>query len=81
MELIKDYECTIHHHPCKANVVVDALSRKSLRRLSCVYCTRVDAFVELRLMGVEMELTDSGVLLAHFQVRPLLVDRMREMQS
>jgi hypothetical protein len=29
LELIKDYELKIHYHPGKANVVVDALSRKS----------------------------------------------------
>ena len=29
MELIKDYELEIHYHPSKANVVVDALGRKS----------------------------------------------------
>jgi hypothetical protein len=28
-ELIKDYELEIHYHPSKANVVADALSRKS----------------------------------------------------
>jgi hypothetical protein len=27
--LIKDYELEIHYHPCKSNVVLDALSRKS----------------------------------------------------
>jgi hypothetical protein len=29
LELLKDYELEIHYHPGKANVVVDALSRKS----------------------------------------------------
>jgi hypothetical protein len=29
LELIKDYELEICYHPCKANVVADALSRKS----------------------------------------------------
>jgi hypothetical protein len=29
LELIKDYELDIHYHPSKANVVADALSRKS----------------------------------------------------
>jgi hypothetical protein len=29
LELIKDYELEIHYHPGKADVVADALSRKS----------------------------------------------------
>jgi hypothetical protein len=29
LELIKDYALEVHYHPRKANVVVDALSRKS----------------------------------------------------
>ena len=29
LELIKDYNLQVHYHPGKANVVVDALSRKS----------------------------------------------------
>ena len=29
MEYLEDYDFTLHYHPGKANVVVDALSRKS----------------------------------------------------
>ena len=29
MEYLEDYEFTLHYHPGKANVVADALSRKS----------------------------------------------------
>ena len=29
MELLEDYDFTLHYHPGKANVVVDALSQKS----------------------------------------------------
>nr|GEU76065.1 hypothetical protein [Tanacetum cinerariifolium] len=28
IELLSDYDCEIHYHPCKGNVVADALSRK-----------------------------------------------------
>lgn len=30
MEFIKDYEFNQHYHPGKANIIEDALSRKSL---------------------------------------------------
>ena len=33
MELVKDYDCVIDYHPEKANVVADALSRKSVQTL------------------------------------------------
>ena len=36
LELLKDYDCTILYHPGKANVVADALSRKSMRSLAHV---------------------------------------------
>jgi hypothetical protein len=37
LELIKDYELEIHYHPGKANVVADALSRKSQVNLMVAY--------------------------------------------
>ena len=44
VELIKDYECTIEYYPGKANVVVDALSRKptcSISHLKAVYLPKL----------------------------------------
>src|SRR6185437_546025 len=37
LELIKDYDLGIHYHPGKANVVVDALSRKSYVNVVLAY--------------------------------------------
>ena len=34
MEYLEDYDFTLHYHPSKENVVVDALSRKSWRVLA-----------------------------------------------
>jgi hypothetical protein len=34
LKLIKDYDCEINYHPSKANVVADALSRKSTVELA-----------------------------------------------
>jgi hypothetical protein len=36
LELIKDYDCKINCHPGKANVVADALSRKSTVELAAL---------------------------------------------
>ena len=35
-EYLEDYDFTLHYHPGKANVVVDALSRKSQGVLASV---------------------------------------------
>lgn len=80
MELIKDYDCSIHYHPGKANVVVDALSWKTAGRLACVQCTRVDIFTKLAMMGVKLALTRTDALIAQIRVRPVLIDHIRETQ-
>ena len=36
MEYLEDYDFTLHYHPSKANVVVDALGQKSRRVLASV---------------------------------------------
>ena len=47
MELIKDYDCVIDYHPGKANVVADALSRKSVQTL--------------RALNSHLSLSDDGI--------------------
>ena len=81
VELIKDYECTIEYHPGKANVVADALSRNSTGSISHLKAVYLPRLVELRSLGVRLELTNTGALLATFHVRPILIDRIRELQT
>ena len=78
MELIKDYDCTIEYHPSKTNVVVDALSKKASGCLAYIQTIRLPLMIELRNLGVELSLEYSGILLANFQVRSILVDRIQE---
>ena len=80
MNLIKDYECTIQYHHGKAKVVADALSRRPMSSISHLKAVHLPRLIELRSLGVGLELTDSGVLLATFHVRPVLIDRIRELQ-
>ena len=81
VELIKDYECTIEYHQGKANVVADALSRKSNGSISHLKAVNLPRLMELKSLGVRLELTDNEALLATFHVRPILIDRIRELQT
>lgn len=47
MELLKDYDCTILYHPGKANVMADALSRKSMGSLAHIAEVRRPLIYEL----------------------------------
>ena len=79
VELIKDYECTIEYHIGKAIVVADALSRKhtgSMSHLKDVYLPRL---MELRSLGVRLELIDTGALLPTFHIRLIPINRIREL--
>ena len=76
LELIKDYDCTIEYHPRKDNVVADALSRRLESSLSHMRSGYLPLLVDLRALGVILEVEDSGALLATFHVRPLLVDQI-----
>ena len=52
--MIKDYDLEVHYHPGKANVVVDALSRKA--HCNCLTVTPKDITLcqELENLGIEM---------------------------
>ena len=81
LKLIKDYDCTIEYHPGKSNVVADALSRRPESSLSHMRSGYLPLLVDLRSLGVILEVEDSGALLATFQVRPLLMDHILAGQS
>ena len=60
LELIKDYDCTIEYHPGKAKVVADALSRQPEGSLSHMRSGYLPLLVDLRALGVILEVEDSG---------------------
>jgi hypothetical protein len=78
LELIKDYDMSLQYHPGKANVVADALSRKSYvngltaGELPEDLCRQ---FKELRL-----EIVPEGFL-ASFEVQPTLMDKIKGAQK
>ncbi|KAI5339250.1 hypothetical protein L3X38_018522 [Prunus dulcis] len=76
LELIKDYDCTIEYHPGRANVVADALSRKTTGSLTHLRTAYLPLLVELRKDGVALEMMQQGGILDSLHVRPILVERI-----
>ncbi|KAI3472595.1 hypothetical protein Pfo_030078, partial [Paulownia fortunei] len=78
LELVKDYDCVINYHPGKANVVADALSRKSTSSLFVIQKS-----ILLDLQRLELEIVPKGkkCLLSALVLRPVLQDRIREGQK
>ena len=84
IELLKDYDYTIQYHPGKVNIVVDALSRKSLGSLSHLIVKRwqpVRDFQRCLLDGVSFQITDQGALLAQIQVQTTLIEEIKQAQE
>ena len=67
LELFKDYDCIIDYHAEKANVVVDALSRKIISALSLNHC--------------DWRFESDGALLAQLRVIPDLKIMIRDSQK
>ena len=77
MELLKDYDYTILYHPGKANVVVNALSHKSMGSLAYIAEIRRPLIKEihgLETNGAKLEIKELGVLLAHLETRSILLN-------
>jgi hypothetical protein len=78
LELIKDYDLEIHYHLGKANVVVDALSRKS-------YChtlitESVPPELKEEIDDFQLEIQPHG-LLNELRIQYDLMDRIRQAQK
>ena len=58
LELFKDYDCIIDYHLGKANIVADALSRKTMGAMSLQYS--------------DWRLGDDGAMLAQLEAQPVL---------
>ena len=78
LELIKDYDMKLHYHPGKANVVADALSRKSYANI----LESKGLLKELaeNIMELRLEIVPRGFV-ATMEVHSTLLDKIREAQK
>jgi hypothetical protein len=68
-ELIKDYDCEINYHPGKANVVVNALTRKSTVELAALGISQPQFIKVLARMGLEVVGEGTPKYLANLMVQ------------
>lgn len=73
-KLIEDYDYLINYHPGKTNVVVDALSRKTIGFLPFMQTMQLPLMVDLKKLGVELSMHSSIALLASFRALPIFID-------
>ena len=75
MELIKDYDMRLHYHPGKANVVADALSRKSYVNTLMVGGLPQELCDDLR--DLLLEIVPRGYI-AKLEIQSTLLGKIRE---
>ena len=75
LELIKDYDMRLHCHPGKANVVADALSRKS--HVNTLMTGELPKELAEDLRELCLEIVPRGYL-ATLEIQSTLMERIRE---
>ena len=79
MELLKDYDFTLHYHPGKANVVADALSRKSRGALVSISSREWRMLETVGQFGLQYNEQTQGTLWS-LVATPSLLSRVIESQ-
>ena len=74
LELVKDYDCDIQYHPGKANVVADALSRKT-SHTAALLSHQIRLRWEMDRAEIAYLTTDIAASLANLTVGPTLRQR------
>lgn len=81
LELIKDYDIEINYHPGKANVVADALSRKSSCNLAMMITNQSDILKDLESLGIMVKRNNPNIQLYTLQIKPILQENIKSRQE
>ena len=77
MEFLEDYDFNLHYHPSKANVVADALSRKSLGVLASIASREWRMLETMRQFELQYDEQAQGTL-GSLMTMPSLLSRVIE---
>ncbi|CAJ2661820.1 unnamed protein product [Trifolium pratense] len=80
LEFLKDYDFDLSYHPGKANVVADALSRKSLH-MSSLMVKELELIEEFRDLSLVCEVTPKSVKLGMLKLTNPFLENIKECQK
>ena len=80
IEFLEDYDFTLHYHPGKANVVADALNRKSRGALDSIASREWRMFETVGQFGLQYNEQEQGTL-GSLVATPSLLSRVIESQG
>jgi hypothetical protein len=69
LELIKYYDCVISYHPGKANVVADALSKKSRSEIACLKALPHNLKIDIEKFDMEIVIGEVQALMAKLEIK------------
>jgi hypothetical protein len=78
LELIKDYDLEVHYHPGKANVVADALNRKT--HCNCLTVKPLDISLRHEIEKLGIEIVQQGSV-ANIMVETTIRDKIISTQK
>lgn len=77
LEFLKDYDFSLSYHLGKANIVADALSRKTIH-MSALMSIKLDLIEQFRYLSIMRELPLNSVILGMPKINNDFLDKIQE---
>jgi len=81
LEFFKDNDINFQYHPEKANVVADALSRRSYPILNSLLALPRDLVEDFKKLDINVVTRDTKSILYTIEVQPTLIEEIQAIES
>lgn len=81
LQLLKDYDVTIHYHSGKANVVADALSRKSFENIARLLTSQSQLIKDIQNLKIEIIDHQANGILSYVSMEPSILGNIKQIQT